>query len=573
MRRHEVPVAATGILREFAQQGMLRPADFHLARRMAQLTQETDPSVELAFALTVRELRLGSICLDLATAHTLLPDAEVDDGSAAEAVALPWPEPGAWLEAVAASPTVAGPADPHRPFRLVGSLLYLDRFWAEERTVEQHLRRRSALDAPTLATPPVRLGSDADQDDAVEAAAAHLTTVITGGPGTGKTTTVARILDALSADGTSPLVALAAPTGKAATRLQSAVAATLQHPERVRIVASTLHKLLGAVPGKAHPTHGPDNPLPHDVVIVDETSMVSLSMMAWLLAAVPDTARLVLIGDPHQLASVEAGAVLADIAGSPDLLASATGPTVIRLGTNHRSEQGITTFAEAIHAGDLAGCRALLTAGGAVTLTPYTGAESLDHYPLLAADLLGTASAVREAAAAGDGVRAVHALEQHRILCAHREGAFGTSRWSAMARAHLSELLPDYGGDRATYVGQPLLITRNSDLVSNGDTAVVIQRDERLVACVDRAEGPLFRDPLLLEDRAELHAMTIHKSQGSQFDTVSVVLPPLGSPLATRELVYTAVTRARHGVRLYGSLEALEAAIATPARRASGLGR
>ncbi len=570
----EIPIAATGRLREFAAAGMIHVADFHLARRMAALSGENDPDVILAFALTVRELCLGSVCLDLAAAPGLVVPGASDDGSAAEPVSLDWPEAEAWAQAVAASPAVAAANAPGRVFRFTEGLLYLERFFAEERYLEAQLRHRSSL--PELTSPgPVTgaagLTPDATQDAAVAAAARCRTSVITGGPGSGKTTVAARIIDTLSVSGLR--VALTAPTGKAATRLETSVAEKLQHPERVTLVSGTLHRMLGVIPGRAERTHDALNPLPYDLVIVDETSMVSITLMAWLLAAVGDDTRLVLIGDPDQLASVEAGAVLADISATPELVAPVSGSAIVRLGGNHRSAGDAARLAEAIRDGDADACLDLLSHSGSCSLTPFAGGEPLTCLPRLASDLEEAAREVTAAAEAGDGDRAVAALERHRLLCAHREGPFGTGFWQAQVRRHLAGLLPGYGASPGHYPGQPLIVTRNSDAVSNGDVAVIIRDGQRLVAAVDRGSRSELLNPLQLDAVQELHAMTIHKSQGSQFERVSIVLPPSGSPLLTRELLYTAVTRAKSTVRLYGSPEALRLAISTRVRRASGLSR
>lgn len=575
-------MAATGLLRAFAEATMIAPVDFHLARRMAALSRESDERVELAFALATRELRLGSVCLDVRLAPALAPESGIEDGLTEEAgVALPWPEPTSWLEALRASPAVAGPGEDGRAFRLSGSLLYLDRYWCEERSVETALRHRSAVPAlPRDDTAhkralqlPAGLEEDAQQSAAVTAALSNITTVITGGPGTGKTTMVARILACLADESDPPLVALAAPTGKAATRLMGAVNDTLTSQSGLRLRGLTLHRLLGVVPGRARRTYQRGNLLPHDVVIVDETSMVSLTMMSWLLEALSDSTRLILIGDPQQLASVEAGAVLDDIAGSHDLLSTTQAPAVVRLERNRRSNAEIGALASAIESGDADMVLHLVTSGENISLQPHDGRGALTDHPTLMADLKTTAEAVRRAAADGDGDAANEALATHRVLCAHREGPFGVGRWSREARLWLSEQFPDYGQGTGAWLGQPLLITRNSDTAANGDTAVVVRVDGRLMASIDRAQGALLVDPVLLDDAADLHAMTIHKSQGSQFDVVSVVLPPLGSPLLTRQLLYTAVTRARKSVRLYGDVEALQEAVRTPASRASGLGR
>ena len=568
-------MAATGLLRTFAEAGMIHVADFHLARRMAAYFGESDDRVLLALALTVRELRLGSVCLDLACAPELIVPGETDDGSVAEPVELPWPEPRAWAAAVAASPAVAGPEAGPRPFRLVDGLLYLDRFFTEERDLAAGLRRRSALpDLPSPEPPAPGPGMvpDPTQDAAVRAAIRARTSVITGGPGSGKTTVVSRIIDALTSRG-PVTVALTAPTGKAATRLETAVRDRLQHLERVALTAGTLHRILGVVPGRAERTHDALNPLPFDVVIVDETSMVSITLMSWLLDAVADSTRLVLIGDPNQLASVEAGAVLADISAAPDLVTSPGGPAVVQLGGSHRNLDDVARLAEAIRDGDADGCLALLERSETCTLTAYTGTEPLADLPALAADVGAAAHDALAAALAGDGNRAVRALERHRLLCAHREGPFGTGHWQQAVRRHLAATLPGYAPDVGQYPGQPLIVTRNSDVVSNGDVAVIVKIDGRLLAAVDRGGNAELLNPLLLDAAQELHAMTIHKSQGSQFERVSVILPPPGSPLLTRELLYTAVTRAESGVRLYGSPDALRKAVGTRARRASGLVR
>lgn len=573
----EIPIAATGILRDFCVAGMLRPVDFHLARRLAALAGEADPDVQLAFALAARELRLGSVCVDLATApDELHPDAELDDGLPAEDRApLPWPDPAGWLTRVAASPAVAGPDEPTRPFRLDHDLLYLDRYWRQERRLARALRLRSAAAAQGEVASPVPLAPgeepDPGQEAAVVAALSHGTTVITGGPGTGKTSIVSRILVSLSSQ--NPRIALSAPTGKAAARLQSAVADRLTE-NSLRLWGGTLHKLLGTRPRSSHVEHGPGNPLPFDVVVVDETSMVSLELMGLLVAALAPETRLILLGDPHQLRSVEAGAVLADIERAGTLV-TAPGGHIERLHTNFRSNQDINRLAGAILAGDAETARRVIDGSPSLELVEFDGSVDPAGYPPLRDDLLRSASAVATAARRGDAPAALAALTRHRILCGHREGPFGVGHWARSARAWLATQLPDYGFDSHSYAGQPLLIQRNTDLYHNGDTAVVVAdpANGQLVAVVDRPDQPLWVAPSLLDDATDLHAMTIHKSQGSQFAAVSLVLPPAGSALLTRELLYTAVTRAQDRVTLYGSWETLAQAVATPVRRASGLAR
>ncbi len=324
---------ARGLLADFNDAGVLVAADVHVAQRLAALTGERDDSVLLAAALAVRGPRLGHTCVDLATIETT---ATVDLDEEVDLSVLPWPQPTAWLDTLRASDLVAvgeddgAPQD--RPLRLVDTTLYLDRYWREERLVAADLRAlgqaAQGVDEARLQDGLTRLfATDDAQRDAAAAAVRRRFAVVGGGPGTGKTTTVARIVALLleQAGDEKPLIALAAPTGKAAARLEEAVhveAATLDVDAGVRerllgLHASTLHRLLGWRPDShSRFRHNATNRLPHDAVIVDETSMVSLSLMASLVQAVRPGARLILVGDPGQLTSIEAGAVLGDIVGT-----------------------------------------------------------------------------------------------------------------------------------------------------------------------------------------------------------------------------------------------------------------
>ena len=312
---------AEGLLATFNRADVLGAADVHVARRLGAMTGESDEQVLLATALAVRAVRQGSTCVDLAT----VADLPLEDDPA-----LPWPDVPAWQATVERSPLVG-----ERVLRVDNGLLYLDRYWREEVQVCDDLLARLARPAPEVDTAALDAGvlrvfPDAGYDEqrtAARAAAERWTTVLTGGPGTGKTTTVAGLLALLAeqaeleSGGARRLrIALTAPTGKASARLQESVDAetrALPAADRARLgelKASTLHRLLGWRPDSSTRfRHDRGNRLPHDVVVVDETSMVSLTMMARLLEAVRADARLVLVGDPGQLASVEAGAVLADL--------------------------------------------------------------------------------------------------------------------------------------------------------------------------------------------------------------------------------------------------------------------
>lgn len=559
----------TGLLRDFNHGGVLDAADVHAAQRITALADEPDETVELALALTVRALRNGSVCLDLS--------AVAADTDAPE---LAWPEPVAWLAAVRGSRLVD-----KQVLRIYQDrLVYLDRYWREE---EQVCADLLALSAP--GTAPAELpgferlfpaGRFDEQRAAAEIALSQPVTVLTGGPGTGKTTTVARLL-ALVAEqaelsGKAGLrIALAAPTGKAAARLTEAVAeevAALEPVDQNRLTglqASTLHSLLGRHPqSSVRFKHDRGNRLPHGVIVVDETSMVSLTLMARLLEAVRPDARLILVGDPDQLASVEAGAVLADLV---DGLAARPDTRVATLRTSHRFGESIGALAVAIRAGDADRVIELLAGGG--EHIEWIDTESSDDVAeRLSALVVPHALQVRQAALLGNAVAASETLDEHRLLCAHREGKHGVRHWNQQIRRWVSEQTGDPMWAE-WYVGRPLLVTANDYglRVRNGDTGAVVLGNEGLRAVIATASGPLEFATSRLAEVETMYAMTIHKSQGSQAGEVTVLMPPVESRLLTRELFYTAVTRAKRKVRVVGSEASVRAALDRRVVRASGL--
>ncbi|HTM85658.1 MAG TPA: exodeoxyribonuclease V subunit alpha, partial [Mycobacterium sp.] len=333
--------------------------------------------------------------------------------------------------------------------------------------------------------------------------------------------------------------------------------------------ATTLHTLLGWRPGSSvRFRHDRGNRLPHDVIVVDETSMVSLTLMARLLEAVRADTRLVLVGDPDQLASVEAGAVLADLVEG---LATRPDTRVATLQTSHRFGESIGALATAIRDGDADQVLALLTAGGE-HLEWIDADSSGDPAERLRAIVVPHALRVRQAAMLGDVDTALATLDQHRLLCAHRDGPHGVAHWNRQVRRWVAEQT----GDPAWapwYAGQPLLITANDYGlgVRNGDTGAVVVRNEGLRAVIATASGPLEFATSRLAEVETMYAMTIHKSQGSQAGEVTVLMPPVESRLLTRELFYTAVTRAKSKVRVVGSEASVRAALERRVVRASGL--
>ena len=577
-------VAATGLVADFHAAGGLGWADVHAARQLTYLYGDTDERVALAVGLCVRALRAGSVCLELTAV------AESTAGFGDEAVSIPdelWPEPAAWLQALRDSPLVSDgdQAPGGRPLRLVGSLLYLERYWQEEEQVRVELQRRQqpwnqAPVDPALAAR-VRAAfpsvEEASQRAAAQRCLTSTLTVIAGGPGTGKTTTIARILALLLAEDPTRRVALAAPTGKAATRMDEAIrSARRQLPAEdaarlAPLTARTLHRLLGWTPqGRNRFVHDADNPLPHDVVVVDELSMVSLTMMSRLLAATGRHTRLILVGDPDQLASVEAGAVLADITrASWGSGGAAGGGPVVGLRHNFRFDGRIGALAAAIRAGDADAALDLLATGGdEVSLT--TPGESLDRLR----ERVVSVGAEVDRLARGERIEeALRRFDSHRLLCAHRQGPQGVSHWARVAEGWLREGVPGFGAEGEWYTGRPLLMTTNSaDLgLYNGDAGLVVRLDGQPRVYFATGTGLRAFSPYVLSGTQTMFAMTVHKAQGGQFEAVSLILPPPESPLLTRELLYTAVTRATGQVALYGSAESVRRAIARPARRASGL--
>jgi len=558
----ELAINATGLLAAFNEAEVLDVADVRVAERICFLVDETDERVMLAVALLVRGLRGGSVCIELANVASAVG---VED--------VPWPEPEGWLAAVRASALLGEPPVLHL---YDDRLLYLDRYWREEKQVCDDLLALR-VSKPTGDVPAFERLFPAgfeEQREAAEIALAQAVTVLTGGPGTGKTTTVARLLALLAEQaGTSRLrIALAAPTGKAAARLQEAVqheVAKLDAADRSRLgelQAMTLHRLLGSRPDSSSRfRHDRGNRLPHDVIVVDETSMVSLTMMARLLEALRPDARLILVGDADQLASVEAGAVLADLV---DGLSARTDVRVAALRTSHRFGEAIGFLADAIRVGDADRALELLRSGDA----HIEFIEDYDASDALRPILLPHALRLREAALFGADDVALTTLDKHRLLCAHREGPYGVRHWNRQVEKWLSEETgqPPWS---EWYPGRPLLVTANDYglRIYNGDTGVVIAGQDGLRAVIAGAGGPLDFATSRLCDVETMHAMTIHKSQGSQADEVTVLMPTEDSRLLTRELFYTAVTRAKRKVRVAGSEASVRAAIGRRAVRATGL--
>lgn len=561
---------------DLVRAGELSRLDVQFASAMARIGQVDSPGTRLAFALACRAPAAGDVCVRLG-------DVGIDGHT--------FPDPAAWVEAVRDARAVVRTPDELRatPLVLDGGDLYLDRYWAYEERLAAAIGRlagRVAGPAPGLKPLLERLfptdPRTVRQREAVSTMAMRSLSIVTGGPGTGKTSVVVKLLVLLRHLGETPRVRLVAPTGKAAARLSESIRKTAADPRwiprdlqvELDVEASTIHAALGSFgPSVPRFRHGRDNPLPLDVLVVDEASMAPLPLMAKLLEAVPTGARTILLGDPNQLVSVEAGSVLGDLCRAADAGAAPLAGARVHLEHVWRYDErsGLGRFARAVVADDADAALAALHDPSAPDLEQHV----LDHpkqlEPLLVELVVPAFAGLAGAAPA----EALQALERCRVLCAHREGARGVGRVNAIVEAGLGTrgcITPT----EPWYPGRPVLVTRNAgDLgLYNGDTGVILadpSREGGRLAWFPSVSGPRRFGPAGLPEHETVYATTIHKSQGSEFAEVVVVLPEHDSPLLTRELLYTAVTRAAERVRLVGSNDVIRSAIRRRTERRTGL--
>ncbi|MEM7787894.1 MAG: exodeoxyribonuclease V subunit alpha [Bacteroidota bacterium] len=609
MRR--LPHAVADALDRIAEAEAAQPIDLALGRALAGLDAEhADPdpdrarTVALSAALVSRARRDGHSAVDLAEhAGRVFPEDE--HARSASFRSLPsLPDLGTWQAHLGASPA-AGDAGARTPLVLADGRLAFRRHWDAERRVAQAVAARlgTAADVPPEAAvaafarlfPPRADGALDRQALATAAALRQRVLLVAGGPGTGKTYTATRILALLLAAEPDLRVALAAPTGKAAARLGESLADGVAGlPEDlargVPTEAVTLHKLLGAHPERAGFAHGPRRPLPHDLVLVDEGSMVDLGLFDALLGALRPSARLVVLGDPDQLPPVEVGTTFADLCaaglGDPppgldafctalglegvpaDSSASGMAASVVTLTESRRftADSGVGVFALAVRDGNPEAAVAALRARDDLALVADDPASAAVAWAMQFAP---------EVVGASGPEAALDALGAFRLLAAVRRGPRGVEGLSeAVERALRAAGLARWSayGDRV-YPGRPLLVTVNDrdTGLANGDVGVVWRLGGAWqVVFPGRDPVPLARMPA----HEPAWALTVHKSQGSEFDRLGVVMPEpgtRGAGLVTRELLYTAATRARRAVSVFGTEADVAAAVETPQRRASGL--
>ncbi|WP_132987104.1 exodeoxyribonuclease V subunit alpha [Luteimonas terricola] len=596
------------VLQELVKAGALRTLDHALAQSLRRLDPDTPDSVLAAAALASLAVASGHAGFDPAEPQRLV-DAAID-----------WPTPEAWAAALEASRWVARPgagdaeSAADAPLVYEHGLVYLRRYREYERRLANGLRRigravphtgAAADDADDAQLPanlaplfaqlfPEAATSDDPQSRAAAAALRHSLLLVTGGPGTGKTTTITRMLvllaaQALEAGAAPPRIALAAPTGRAAERMAESVRNAVQALPALGVqpalcaqlptTGTTLHRLLGTIPDSPRFRHHADNPLPFDVVVVDEASMIDLPLMAKLVEAVPDGARLVLLGDPDQLPSVEAGDVLAGILRA----AEATAPTAtfparhVHLTRGYRQSAALdlAPLAAAVREGDTTSALSLLRGGELSGVHFHEG--NADPLRSHREHLLAHWASLAEAS---DPAEALVRASRLRILTAVREGPQGARGLNARIEDMLAGTRRGAGLASAAsryFHGRLLLVTENSyrHRLFNGDIGICLRDDSgTLMAWFpgDDPRNPRPFHPAALPAHDSAFAMTVHKAQGSEFDEVWLVLPERYNRVLSRELVYTGITRARRMLHVAGSVDVIGMALERYARRWSGLG-
>ncbi len=596
------------------QELLLGATEQHLLRQLdvqfAIMVAGEQPAVMLAAAILSRDAGEGHVCLPLSrlvcddktppalqSCFALLGDA-VD-----------------WQGVLLSSSAVSDGSTP-APLILTGGRLYLNRLWRYELTVARYFSEANAplpCDEVLLRQTLDGLFTSQEPIDWQKVAAAVALTrrisVISGGPGTGKTTTVAKLLAALiQLSGEQKCrIRLAAPTGKAAARLTESLGGALQKlpltQEQLALFpneASTLHRLLGAQPGSQRLRYHAGNPLHLDVLVVDEASMIDLTMMSRLIEALPAHARVIFLGDRDQLASVEAGAVLGDICtyaslgyttaraqelarltgcaleGNDNPLAGALRDSLCLLQKSYRfgSHSGIGQLAAAVNRGDRNATRAVFS-GEFDDIEKKSLQNGEEYQAMLDEALQGYQLFLASVQQQRPPEQVIAAFGEYQLLCALREGPFGVSGLNerleqVLAQKRKITRLPH----SRWYEGRPVMISRNDSALGlfNGDIGIALDRGQGLRVWFLMPDGSVKSvQPSRLPEHETAWAMTVHKSQGSEFNHAVLILPSQLSPVVTRELIYTAITRARKRLSLYTDERVLVQAIATRTERRSGL--
>ncbi len=604
-------------MEKLIQTGLVSHMDIHFARLMVKLEGRDVPELFLAAALVSTYKSKGDVCLDLSD---IGGTAVTDNGEDS----FVCPETDLWVEKLDKTSVVGKPGELKPLILDTKNRLYMYRYWEYQDNLVNLIKKRILefdhhVDLIKLKQGLHRLfpescqnGDTAPDPQALSAFTAIYKkfSIISGGPGTGKTTIVAKILALLleQKERQKLSIALCAPTGKAAARLQEAIKSSKKNlncsssiKEKIPDDACTIHRLLGTIQGSPYFRFNKENKLPFDVVVVDEASMVDIALMSKLMDSLKQDAGIVILGDKDQLASVEAGAVLGDICsadknsgftlGFAEALkevfeynfgphkskkeTSSVSECVVKLVKSYRfgEKSGINKVSRAVNIGDGDTATMLLKQGKYrdISFMEVPRTEPLRHF-------------IKEIAISGftgylkckTPIEALQAFDRFRILCALRKGPFGVANINML----VEKILEDnrlIKSDNTWYAGRPVMINSNDYNLGlfNGDVGITLNEPDEgndlkvFFPCPKR--GVKMFHPSRLNDYETVFAMTVHKSQGSEFDKVLLLLPDRHSPVLTRELIYTGITRAKESVDIWGFEDVLRKGILKKTKRSSGL--
>ena len=562
----------------------LNPLDEHMARKMADLAGVTPgTSFFQAVRLVCFAAANGHVCLDLRD----YTGQEISFNYLGSMETIPLPEIDVWIDELASNPLV-GDGTNNTPFVLDNkhSRLYLHRYWQYERHLITAFKHLSAaqLDASTTQADMAKhlfadTNSSEEQQQASQMAGQSQLCIITGGPGTGKTTTIVSIMAMLLTENPWIKIILTAPTGKAAARLSESVAngkkllldkISPEIAEKISIETQTIHRLLKSRRNSIFFQHNAENPLPIDCLILDEASMVDIALMSKLIQALPDKCRLILLGDANQLSSVEAGAVFGDLCSTadPQLLSKIT---YLKKSHRFKSDQGIGRLSHLVLSGSGREAYDYLSENQNDQIAWEKLPEPNQLQNFIEKTIIPHAEKL---ANSGTIEIAFQQLRSFLVLTALRVGIFGSVNLNDL----VSDLLIQFGHiSPATewYPGRPIIITRNDYGMGlfNGDLGICFPDPEenRLAVYFETSDGYRKIVPSRLPSHESVYALTIHKSQGSEFDGVALILPDRESEVLTRELIYTGITRARSSLTIVGNKEVFIKSVSKSVKRSSGL--
>ena len=600
-------------LEQFKQNSQISLLDLHLAQFLVNKIDCEDEVIAKRFAFLVlslsMEVRAGHVCLDLTRLENIEPQIWSELNS---------PTNDDWVNVLklASNKHVVSFGEQLAPLVFIENKLYFQRMWLDERFVAQYFNQTqlditSSIDLKKILDQLFTHNSASIdwQKIAVAVALTRKVAIISGGPGTGKTTTVAKILAGIVLNNPATRIVAAAPTGKAASRLTESLGRAIEQLSfeslNIKTEAVTLHRLLGAKTDNRSFSYNKNNQLHIDVLVIDEASMVDLNMMARIIEALPTSARLILLGDKDQLSSVEAGAVFGDLChfisngysqSRADELSKLTGYTIpitnqpvttiadsiclLKKSYRFNESSGIGLLANAVKEGQYHNVKKLLADNTLQDVSYYELSSNQTYQALLedcAEHYKDYLNAIRYHAN-NDIATVLAKFAQCRLLCAVREGKFGVEGLNKQIELLLAKhKLIKLNQREQWYIGRPVMILRNSTSLGlyNGDIGITLTAEHdssKLRVYFPFSDGVIKGfSPYRLPEHETAYAMTIHKSQGSEFDHVNIILPTEFSPLLNRSLLYTAITRAKKSVSIYADAKILERVVKSQIHRESGL--